>query len=258
MGWVELDAALDGSAQADERLRGSKKILCCRSIAGSLYVGTRVSMIARSAMSVGRHNPNRPLTLVSGSTTPAWSKSVHGEDWSTLMGRTQGGDRQAYRALLEAITPYIRSLAGRCFKQPTDVEDAVQDVLLTIHMVRHAYDPRRPFGPWLVAIAHRRIIDRLRRDIRRKTREVALAADHETFADASTNLDGGSPDELALIRAIDRLPPEQRQTITMLKLNEMSLQEASAASGRSVVALKVATHRAMKRLRRMLRRSDRP
>lgn len=104
-----------------------------------------------------------------------------------LMAAAQDGDRAAYRRLLENITPYIRSLAGRCFNQPADVEDAVQDVLLTIHLVRHAYDPNRPFGPWLVAIANRRIIDRLRRDTRHRAREVALAADHETFADPATN-----------------------------------------------------------------------
>jgi len=39
----------------------------------------------------------------------------------------------------------------------------------------------------------------------------------------------------------------------MLKLNEMSLKEASKASGRSIVALKVATHRAIKNLRHLLK-----
>ena len=174
------------------------------------------------------------------------------------MAQAQDGDREAYRTLLEGVTPYLRSLAGRCFKQPADVEDAVQDVLLTIHMVRHAYDPTRPFGPWLVAIANRRIIDRLRRDTRRRAREVALSADHETFADPATNLHRGVPDEAALAQAIERLPPDQRQTITMLKLNEMSLKEAAAASGRSIPALKVATHRAIKNLRRMLKQQGEP
>lgn len=188
---------------------------------------------------------------MSGSTTPASSKS--GEDWSQLMARSQDGDREAYRALLEAMTPYLRSVARRCFKQPADVEDAVQDVLLTVHMVRHAYDPARPFGPWLAAIANRRIIDRLRRDTRRRAREVALSADHETFADPATNLHKDALDEAALGQAIERLPPDQRQTITMVKLNEMSLKDAAAASGRSIPALKIATHRAIKSLRRLLK-----
>lgn len=110
-----------------------------------------------------------------------------------------------------------------------------------------------------MAIANRRIIDRLRRETRRKAREVVLSADHETFADPATNLSGGMADEAALVLAIDHLPPDQRQTITMLKLNEMSLKDAAAASGRSIIALKVATHRAVKNLRRMLKKqSDRP
>ena len=207
-------------------------------------------------MPVGRKNQNPPLTLV-----PASEGNDSGEtrrnDWSRLMAQAQDGDRAAYRMLLEGITPYIRSLAGRCFKQSADAEDAVQDVLLTIYMVRHAYDPSRPFGPWLAAIANRRIIDRLRRDTRRKAREVALSTDHETFTDPATNLSGGTADEVALARAIEQLPPDQRQTIRMLKLNELSLKEAAAASGRSIPALKVATHRAIRNLRRILKqRSD--
>jgi len=129
-----------------------------------------------------RSHRGAPLSLVA-STGPGDARSPHGSlNWSLLMTRAQDGDRQAYRALLEDMTPYLRSVAGRCFKEASDVEDTVQDVLLTVHAIRHAYDPGRPFGPWLLAIANRRIIDRLRRQTRAKLREIALAAEHETFA----------------------------------------------------------------------------
>ena len=65
----------------------------------------------------------------------------------------------------------------------------------------------------------------------------------------------GSLNEAALHQAIENLPPDQRQAIRLLKLEEMSLKEASAKSGRSVAALKVATHRAIANLRKLLRRS---
>jgi RNA polymerase sigma-70 factor (ECF subfamily) len=178
-----------------------------------------------------------------------------GLDWSRLMACAQDGDRDAYRMLLNDMTPYLRSIAGRCFREPTDVEDAVQDILLTVHAIRHAYDPGRPFGPWLVTIANRRIIDRLRRQTRAKIREVALAAEHETFADVGANLapeDAQAVNRAALHDAIAHLPPEQRQAIKLLKLEEMSLKEAAATSGRSVAALKVATHRAIANLRKLL------
>src|SRR5258708_35732958 len=96
--------------------------------------------------------------------SPAGSASVTRDvDWSILMARAQEGDRAAYHRLLQEITPYLRSLAARRHRDPNDIEDAVQDVLLTVHSIRQTYDPARPFAPWLVAIANRRFIDRLRR-----------------------------------------------------------------------------------------------
>ena len=130
-------------------------------------------------MSPGLRRRRSPVTLVASSAGPApvgdERNTSRPRDWSGLMARAQNGDRLAYRTLLEEMTPYLRMLAARCFREPSDAEDAVQDVLLTIHAVRHTYDPGRPFGPWLVAIAHRRIIDRLRRQIRVRSREIELS-----------------------------------------------------------------------------------
>ena len=99
---------------------------------------------------------------------------ARGVDWAILMAHAQSGDQDAYRRLLEEITPYVRSLAFTSHRDPADIEDSVQDVLLTVHAVRHTYDPTRPFGPWLVAIAHRRATDRLRRQGRTTARETPL------------------------------------------------------------------------------------
>jgi RNA polymerase sigma-70 factor, ECF subfamily len=208
-------------------------------------------------MSPGRRRRTPPLTLVASSDAVGTADGERSgtrrnapreRDWTDLMTRAQDGDRHAYRALLEDMTPFLRALAARCFKEPGEIEDAVQDVLLTVHAVRHAYDPRRPFGPWLVAIANRRIIDQLRRQMRARSREIELMASHETFSPHPANLhfDETSADEAAVHAAIEHLPPDQRQAIRLLKLKEMSLKEAALASGRSVTALKVATHRAIK------------
>jgi RNA polymerase sigma-70 factor (ECF subfamily) len=49
--------------------------------------------------------------------------------------------------------------------------------------------------------------------------------------------------------AIKRLPLGQRQAVKMLKLEELSLKEASKISGRTITSLKVSMHRALKTLR---------
>jgi DNA-directed RNA polymerase specialized sigma24 family protein len=66
-------------------------------------------------------------------------------------------------------------------------------------------------------------------------------------------------DAKALRQAVETLPAGQGQAIMMLKLKEMSLKEASAKSGMSIAPLKVATHRGVKALRKLLKtRTDQP
>lgn len=166
-----------------------------------------------------------------------------------LMAAAQGGDQRAYATLLRTLAPYIRRQVRRYLRDAAEAEDVVQEVLLTIHRVRHTYDPARPFRPWLVAITRRRIIDRLRSRIRRDAREQVVAPDDETFTNAPANTPEEEPDHSALHAAVAALPEGQRRAVELLKLQDMSLKEASALTGMSVGALKVAAHRAYKALR---------
>jgi RNA polymerase sigma-70 factor (ECF subfamily) len=208
-------------------------------------------------MSSGRRG-HLPLLPVIGDEQQGGAAAQTGSarelDWSTLMARAQGGDRDAYRRLLGEITPYLRALAARRHRGLSDVEDAVQDILLTVHAIRHTYDPTRPFGPWLVAIANHRLIDRLRRQGRLRSRETALTPEHETFLADRANLYEKASDRRDLQAAVEKLPAGQRQAIRLLKLEERSLKEAAAMSGLTVGSLKVATHRALKSLRQILSR----
>lgn len=204
-------------------------------------------------MSSGQSSRGQALSLVRE--RPA-ARPAREFDWSIYMARAQGGDREAYRRLLEEITPYLRSLAARRVPSRSDVEDAVQDALVTLHAVRHTYDPARPFGPWLVAIANRRIVDALRRRGRAGARETPLESGHETFAAPEANYYEAVSEARALREAVERLPAGQREAVKLLKLREMSLKEAAAVSGMTVAALKVATHRALKSLRKMLGSQD--
>jgi RNA polymerase sigma-70 factor (ECF subfamily) len=173
------------------------------------------------------------------------------------MRSAQGGDADAYAALMQELAVRVRQIVRhrRAFLERADVEDLVQDVLLSVHAVRATYDTTRPFIPWLLAITRNRLADAARRYARHGAHEVAVDDLDVTFFSESTNsltTTYGDPD--ALKEAIADLPAAQRSAIEMLKLREMSLKEAAAASGTSVGALKVATHRAMDALRRKLKK----
>jgi RNA polymerase sigma-70 factor (ECF subfamily) len=155
--------------------------------------------------------------------------------------------------LLHEITPFVRNLARRHCRHPQDLDEMVQDTLLTVHRVRHTYDPARPFSPWLAAITQRRAIDILRRRRRVSSHESADIGTIETFAAPAANQELEAVRSREEIQALlQQLPPRQREAVEALKLRELSLAEASEASGQSVGALKVNAHRAMKALRALM------
>lgn len=169
-----------------------------------------------------------------------------------LMARALAGDRDAYRDFLGEVAPIVRrTVAGRYrYFSTEDVEDVLQDVLLSVHKVRATFDVERAFLPWLMAIVHNRAIDAVRRLARKNGREMAVDEYPETFEAAEANtVDETFGDPQALKAAVAKLPTKQRLAIEMLKLRELTLKEASAESGMSVASLKVSVHRATRALR---------
>jgi RNA polymerase sigma-70 factor (ECF subfamily) len=171
---------------------------------------------------------------------------------AALMAAAQSGDSRAYARVLKACVPIAAATARRTGVRPDRVDDVVQDVLLTIHRALPTYDPARPFEPWLRAIAARRAIDSLRLHGRHGAREVqdedAYMAHAEQGPDAEQS--ASRQDDAARLRAaVATLPPLQRQAVELLALQERSLDEASAQTGRTKGALKVNLHRALRALR---------
>jgi RNA polymerase sigma factor (sigma-70 family) len=173
--------------------------------------------------------------------------------WAGLMLQAQDGDRVAYHTLLQEIVPYLRRIARRHLGPGEDVEDAVQDILLTVHHIRHTYERGRPFKPWLATIASRRCIDQLRQRSRRLRHEVESADDLHDMPSATDDPEDHASRTHAAHRvrgAVAMLPARQREAVELLRLDELTLNEAAAASDQSIGSLKVACHRALKSLRR--------
>jgi RNA polymerase sigma factor (sigma-70 family) len=184
---------------------------------------------------------------------PVADNRLDDSEMAELMRSAQDGDSSAYTRLLAAVAPLVRRLAAKRWTGSEQPDDIVQDVLLSLHQVRHTYDPNRPFMPWLMAIAQHRLADAQRRQARRAQREVSVDVLPETFLDDGTKdpIDRMS-DADALSRAVDELPLRQRQAVELLRFKEMPLKEAAAVSGLSIASLKVSMHRALQSLRAAL------
>jgi RNA polymerase sigma-70 factor (ECF subfamily) len=171
------------------------------------------------------------------------------------MRSTQDGDRKAYSQLLSELLPLLRRVVTQKWPNASDNEDVVQEVLVSLHTVRHTYDSSRPFMPWLMTIASRRIADAARRRYARSANETTVDVMPETFSgdDAKTEQEVND-DREALRQAMAILPDGQREAIELLKIQGLSLEEASQVTGKSVASLKVGVHRAIKRMRQSLER----
>lgn len=169
------------------------------------------------------------------------------DSWPALMERAQAGDQSAYTRLLKALVPVIRSQVRKQLADDALTEDVIQDVLLTLHRVRHTYDPAYPFLPWLMAIISARTVDALRRRGRHQRWEVT--DDH--LAETSAPLTPPRQDsQEELAGYLRQLPSRQREIVEHVHLREMSLTEAAAHNNLSVAAVKSLLHRALTNLRR--------
>src|SRR5947209_15686255 len=104
------------------------------------------------------------------------------DPWSRMMKAAMAGDEGVYRRLLEEIGRSVRAMARAAFARArmgdADVEDAVQETLLAIHLKRHTWDMSQPLAPWVNAIARHKIIDAMRR---RGARRIEPLEDFEGF-----------------------------------------------------------------------------
>ncbi|MEO9079862.1 MAG: sigma-70 family RNA polymerase sigma factor [Rhodanobacter sp.] len=191
------------------------------------------------------------LRIVSVEPTATSISETPGQRRATWMAAAQAGDRRAYEKLLADSVGLIRAAARRQGVPFDHLDDVVQETLMTVHRVRHTYDPGRSYDAWLTAIASRRAIDGLRSRGRRNSREL-----HDDYAvdNHAENDDASAASESAqraqrLREAIAELPPGQREAVEQLGLHERSLSEAAELTGRKTGALKVNLHRALKALR---------
>lgn len=170
------------------------------------------------------------------------------DDWQGLMRRAQGGDAAAYRDLLTALRPWLLSYIRRRLKG-SDGEDLVQMTLLSLHEKRHTYDPAAPFLPWIAAVARHKLIDY----VRKAGRHVHVELDEELAIEDGQEFyrqpDLAKRDVEVLL---EQLPKDQARVIRLHKLDELSVDEVSAATGKSPSSVKVIVHRGLKKLQALV------
>jgi len=150
-----------------------------------------------------------------------------------LMSDLASGQQDAIGLLYARYAPTVLGMASQALDRPT-AEDIVQDVFLSVWKSAPTYDAKRgPVRPWLLQIAHYRIAN----ELRRKSRRPQIQADPEGEKLASIPEPGpGQSEEVwnayrhsALRRALEELPPPQRQALGLAFFDQLSHDEIASA-----------------------------
>jgi RNA polymerase sigma-70 factor, ECF subfamily len=187
----------------------------------------------------GRLTPDQPNCLAPPAADP-----------ERLMIRYQQGDALAARELVDLMSARLYGFFSSQLGNRPQADDMLQEVWLRIHRARHSYRPGEPLLPWIYAIARRVRVDNYRRRRRSGLREVGLGVlenvhNHPTADSAFAELPSFS-------ELIAPLPDSQREVLTMLKVNGLSIEEVARATSSTVGAVKQKVHRAYHRLRSVL------
>jgi RNA polymerase sigma factor (sigma-70 family) len=162
------------------------------------------------------------------------------EDWRHLIAAAQRGERRAYDQLLRELDAGLLRYYARRLPRAA-AEDARQDALLAIHAKLHSYMPSKPFGPWLATIARYKWVDSLRD----ASRFAALPLDDDVPFKGCEN---AAISAISVDSLLTRLKPAQAAVIRLVKLQGVSIEEASGATGQSEALVKVNIHRGLKKL----------
>lgn len=162
-----------------------------------------------------------------------------------LLRAANRGDARAYAGFLQAVTPIVRGIArSRASGLGAEtIEDVVQETLLALHRKRHTWREDMAVRPWLYAIVRYKVVDALRARGRRVNLPI------EDFAEILAAEPPPDPLERRdTERALGRLDPRAARIVRAIGLDGSSVADTARSLGMTDGAVRVALHRALKRL----------
>lgn len=173
------------------------------------------------------------------------------DDAAALLVRIASGDQTAFTQLYDMLSPRVFGLILRVLVNRSQSEEVLQEVFLEIWQSASRFAPNRGQGrTWVMTIAHRRAVDRVRasqssadRDVRAGLRDIGVA--HDTVSEqVELGIEGEK-----VVAALSGLPDAQRETIVLAYYGGYSQSEISALLGAPLGTIKTRMRDGLSRLR---------
>jgi RNA polymerase sigma-70 factor, ECF subfamily len=134
-----------------------------------------------------------------------------------LLVATAAGDRSAFAALYDRVTPQVLGVALRVLRDRTLAEEVSQEVMVEVWRKSDRFDPDRGTASgWITTLAHRRAVDRVRSEQASRDRDerVSRRDQPRAFDDVADQVEV-SLDHWQVRRAMADLTDRQREAIEL-------------------------------------------
>lgn len=170
---------------------------------------------------------------------------------SDAMNAYAEGDASAFAIVYDELAPRLLAYLRRRSGSSTVAEDVLQQTFLQMHRARGRFVAGARVEPWAYAIARRLLIDWARAN---KT-ELALEYSDDVTANTAPSPETSAQlEELgaALDRELARVPAKLREAFLLVRVENLSVQDAALVLGATTSATKLRAHRVGLRLRERL------
>ncbi len=177
---------------------------------------------------------------------------THGEPTDeALMARIQARDDQAIAILYRRHTPLLRTVIGHILNNACDVDDQLQEVFLEIWRQAAHYDAGKGKAlGWIVTLARRRSIDKLRKKLTHFRAEERLRAEPEPAAYHGADEEAAIADTVNIFtRVIATLPVAQRDALNLSFYRGFTQREIAAHTGIPLGTIKTRLELALRKVR---------
>ncbi|MBI3340524.1 MAG: sigma-70 family RNA polymerase sigma factor [Chloroflexi bacterium] len=174
-----------------------------------------------------------------------------------LIQRVKEGDQQAFLALYDRYAPRVHALTLRILNDTMLAEEVTQDTFLKLWNHARLYLAERgPFLSWLLTIAHRTALDRLRAEGRRPLLSDSTDPDSLWPMLADTNQNADEVRWRSMYFAMQALIPDQKTVIELAYYQGLSQSEIAQELGWPLGTVKTRMRAALESLRHEWKRDD--
>lgn len=160
------------------------------------------------------------------------------EDLDRLLARVARGDEGAFRAFYDRMAAQVLGIVRRVVRDPAQSEEVMQEVLLEVWRTVSRFDPRAGSATaWVMTMAHRRAIDRVRSEQKATLRELRAASAIIEYDDVTETVHA-SLDRERVRRCLSSLTALQLEVVTLAYYRGYTYRQVAGLLGVPVGTVK--------------------